>query len=119
MSEQHITNDIITFLNMLPMSYSYETTTTGGVKRGRVVTKAKLKGKSDIVWTYWGIDIKLETKKPKDGVQSPDQKDFQDDVERNGGLYFLPESIDDVRRIIKWINSQKWFQIYKKERYGV
>lgn len=55
------------------------------------------KGISDIILLTKGRAIFIEAKSPK-GVQSPDQKQFQADVEKAGCEYLLARSIDDLKK---------------------
>jgi hypothetical protein len=53
------------------------------------------KGSSDIIGcTRTGIFIGVETKDTTD--QTGPQKDFQDSIEKRGGIYILAYSVDDV-----------------------
>jgi len=116
MGETTVTNEIVKFLNDMPWSFAHETPNSGRIRNGRVVGKTKTPGMSDINWNYFGINIKLETKL-KNGKQSNDQVDFQEDIEYTGGLYFLVRSVQDVIEIIDDLNSSHWFKKYVDLRY--
>lgn len=64
----------------------------------RALPKYTPKGISDIIVIIKGIFYGLEVKTDK-GRQSPEQKIFQEDVERSGGKYFIVRSIDDVIKL--------------------
>jgi len=54
------------------------------------------KGWSDIVGcTNDGQGLFVEAKSTK-GVQSPEQRAFQEEVEKRGGVYVLARSVDDL-----------------------
>lgn len=56
-------------------------------------------GGSDLIGLYKGralfVEIKTET-----GRQSPEQKTFQQCVERHGGIYRILRSVDDARSFL-------------------
>lgn len=52
-------------------------------------------GSPDIVCCVRGRYVGIECKAPK-GRQSPNQKIFQENLEKAGGLYILAKSIEDV-----------------------
>jgi hypothetical protein len=54
------------------------------------------KGVPDIIAIVKGQFVGLEMKRP-DGRQSADQKQFEEDVVKAGGRYFVIKSIDDIR----------------------
>lgn len=62
--------------------------------------RAGVSGAPDIVavvkGTYVGIEVKAS-----DGRQSDDQKQFQEDLERAGGIYVLARGIDEVETALK------------------
>lgn len=63
-------------------------------KWGRVM-RAAPKGHSDILACIGGRYVAIETKSAT-GRQNPDQKIFQQAVQRASGIYVLARSIDDV-----------------------
>lgn len=67
-------------------------------KHFRKMPKNSRKGVADIFLLHKGTPYFIEVKS-KTGVQSQDQKDFQKDVNENGGIYVLARDIEDVRRI--------------------
>jgi hypothetical protein len=50
---------------------------------------------------YVGIEVKGQDAKGKWGVQSADQKAFQDNLEAAGGKYILAMSVEDVIKNLK------------------
>jgi hypothetical protein len=50
--------------------------------------------------------IFLEVKRPKVGKQSDEQKQFQYMIERNGGFYYIVDSIDKMIEILKDISTR-------------
>ena len=64
----------------------------------RALPKYTRKGFPDIIVFWNGFPVCLEIKAPK-GKQSPDQKDFQADCEKQGIEYHLIKSLDDVIKI--------------------
>jgi hypothetical protein len=64
----------------------------------RAMPKYTPKGIADIIVVHVGRPYFLEVKRPKT-YQSPEQKQFQDDVERAGALYAVVRSIDDVQAL--------------------
>lgn len=61
----------------------------------RKPSKYTRRGMSDILLVHIGRAYFIEVKRPG-GKQSPDQKLFQEDVEKSGGLYALVSSVDDI-----------------------
>lgn len=53
----------------------------------------------DSVGTY-GQFLAIEVKGPK-GKQTEDQKAFEEAVKKNGGIYCLARSVDDVRKALE------------------
>ena len=62
-----------------------------------------LKGVPDIIGherphgTMWGIEVK----EPGGNGQSEFQKDFQADLEKDGGVYILAYELEDVIKVLK------------------
>ncbi len=67
----------------------------GGIKR---VYSSTQRGTADISATIKGRSVKVEVKVGKDR-QSPKQKEYQQQVERAGGLYFIAK---DFQRFFDW-----------------
>lgn len=64
-------------------------------ERFRAMPKYSLTGVSDIIALKEGIAYFIEVKRPK-GVQSGNQKIFEELVTKNGGIYKVVMSIDDI-----------------------
>lgn len=62
-------------------------------------------GSSDILGVYRGRFLAIEVKSPT-GKQSPDQKIFQRMVEKNGGIYLLVRSVDELADAMHPLMSQ-------------
>lgn len=56
-------------------------------------------GGSDFVGTYRGRALYVEIKTPT-GRQSPEQKTFQNKVERHGALYRIVRSVEDAYALL-------------------
>jgi len=54
------------------------------------------RGFSDTVIVKNGVVIFCEYKKEKGGVQSPDQKIFQHNIESHGGIYIIVNSLESL-----------------------
>lgn len=61
----------------------------------RALPKYTRKGFPDIMVLWQGYPVFLEIKAPK-GRQSPEQKEFQADCEKQGIEYHIIKSLDDV-----------------------
>lgn len=61
-----------------------------------------MKGIPDIIMVVNGRFIGLEVKS-ESGRQSDEQKEFERNVTKNGGAYYLIRSIEDVQMILKGI----------------
>jgi len=58
-------------------------------------------GSADVSATYKGRSVKVEVKIGKD-TQSDDQKNYQESIEKAGGIYFIAKSWDSfINQIIK------------------
>lgn len=57
-------------------------------------------GGSDLIGLYRGRALFVEVKTP-DGRQSPEQKTFQQCVERHGGIYRILRSVDEARAFLQ------------------
>ena len=76
--ETEIEKLILEYLRNLPRCKAYKTPNLGGRGGGRR-TKAREKGYSDIVCSYYGYYISIEVK-TETGKQSEDQKNFEKDI---------------------------------------
>lgn len=68
--------------------------------RGKFCIKGKwvefgISGQADITCVARGIAVFVEAK-TEDGIQSPEQKQFQEDVEAVGALYILARTRDEA-----------------------
>jgi len=100
MPENEIIKDIAKTLEILPGVYAWRNN-TGAVKRGpgRYVRFGK-KGSGDFLGLIkGGRFLAIEAKQPGEN-QSPDQVEFQEEVEALGGLYLLAESGPEIVPII-------------------
>jgi hypothetical protein len=61
-------------------------------------------GGSDFVGTYRGRALYVEIKTPT-GRQSPEQKQFQQKVERHGAMYRIVRSVDDARALLSELRA--------------
>lgn len=68
----------------------------------RRVVKFGALGFSDLIACINGFFVAIECKAPKTGVQSDNQKDFEAEVRRGGGRYWL---IDDSRKLEEMLRS--------------
>lgn len=96
---------ILIYVTSLPGSY-FERRNTGASKypdaNGKEwFVRFGVKGAPDIqgvLKTQWGGQaIAIECKRLKGGKQSTEQKQWQKNFERGGGIYILARSVDDVR----------------------
>ena len=103
--ESDIQAAILIYITSLPGSY-FERRNTGASKyrdaNGKEwYVKFGVKGAPDIqgtLKTQWGGQaIGIECKRLKGGKQSTEQKQWQRNFERAGGLYILARSVSDVR----------------------
>jgi hypothetical protein len=62
-------------------------------------------GGSDLVGVYRGRAVFVEVKTPV-GRQSPEQKLFQQCVERHGGIYVILRSVDEARAWLAQLRSE-------------
>jgi len=62
-------------------------------------------GISDFTVIKWGVVLQLEVKKPKGGVQSQNQKDFQASWEAQGGIYICGCANDTIEFLENFRNG--------------
>lgn len=71
-----------------------------------------MKGVPDIIVIYKGSFIGIEVKRPGT-YQSPEQKEFEMQCNRNGGSYFVVRSVDDIIKLdsilLKYANTSYTF----------
>jgi VRR-NUC domain len=101
MKETQIQSDICDYLEL--RRHFFTRVNTVGVfdsARGihRRPSRHNKRGMSDILVVHVGVPYFLEVKTPV-GRQSPDQKDFQEQVEKAGGVYAVVRSIPDVQAL--------------------
>ena len=70
-----------------------------------------LKGVADLVIVLNGRVIFVEFKNGNKGVQSPEQKEFQKNVEALGHPYFIWRTDEDVKDFIKGIKNEEHQQV--------
>lgn len=94
-SEHDIQALILIYVTSLPDTFAFRMNTGKARMGGRFVTFG-IPGQPDIFaiirGRFVGIEVKTAT-----GRQSKDQKNWQRNCERAGGLYILARSVDDVR----------------------
>ena len=93
--ESDIQAAILIYVTSLPGSYGFRMN-TGAVKDGDRFIRYGVKGQPDIFLILKGRFVGIECK-TKTGRQSNDQKNWQRNCERAGGIYILARSVDDVR----------------------
>ena len=90
---------ILIYVTSLPCSFGWRMN-TGAVQQGDRFIRYGIKGQPDIFLILNGRFIGIEAK-TKTGRQSADQKQWQRNCERGGGLYILARSVDDVRDVLE------------------
>ena len=66
---------------------------------GQWIPSSGIKGTADISATIWGKAVKIEIK-IKDR-QSPDQRSYQQAIEKAGGLYWICHSMEEFLNLMK------------------
>jgi len=108
--EKLIQKQILNFLSAYGI-FVFRVNTTGVFDPSRKVFRRlggyNLKGVADILGVlpngkFLAIEVKTQS-----GKQSLFQKNFQNQIEKNNGIYILARSIDDVRYIVNqdWTNA--------------
>ena len=73
----------------------------GGTRDVREAHKLKitglLPGVSDLIVIHFGVAYFIEVKKPKTGVQSQVQKEFQKRIESHGFKYYIVDNLEDFQ----------------------
>ena len=94
--------------------FSYKNSTAGIYKKatGSYIPSQSV-GSPDIIAVIDGVYVGIEVKGPK-GKQSADQKQFQKDLEKAGGLYILARSVEDVDKGIGGYYREKCLQLANK-----
>lgn len=109
-SSNGLTRCIIDFLNLsghqaerintMGRMLDYRKTYTDVIGRTKTIGSTKYipttgtKGSADISATIAGRSVKIEVKYGKDR-QSKDQKAYQEQIEKAGGIYFIAKNFDD------------------------
>ena len=98
-SEHDIQSLILIYVTSLSETFAFRMNTGKARMGGRFVTFG-IPGQPDIFaiiqGRFVGIEVKTET-----GRQSKDQKNWQRNCERAGGIYILARSVDDVRIVLE------------------
>jgi len=99
MLEKHIQKQILDYLSYRPGKYWRQNTgaMVAEYKGRKRFMKFGINGCADITGVKDGRRVEIEVKQPK-GKQSESQKQFQELIESQGGLYVLARSLEDVRR---------------------
>lgn len=102
MIELDVQSLILIYLTSLPKSHFYRVNTgvfpdSDGVRRIRTCPK----GTPDIKGTLNGRSVVVEAKRSKGGKHAEDQKNWQRNHERAGGLYILANSVDAVKNALR------------------
>lgn len=103
-SEHDVQSLILIYVTSLPNSFGFRMNTGTSTHDGRF-TRYGVKGQPDIFLIYRGLFVGIECKS-KTGTQTRDQKQWQKNCERGGGIYVIARSVDDVRRVIDDINRR-------------
>ena len=104
MTESHIQAQIVEYLALRGIfchSVPNEGAGKNKLRTMQMITTGLRPGVADlVVWLPWGRIGYLEVKTPQ-GKQSPKQKRFQERCEKNGILYAVVRSVEDVEEILK------------------
>ncbi len=76
---------------------------TGWFVRHNLQRRYSYKGMPDIIATKYGITLEIEFKSTN-GKQSPEQEQYQEDLEDHGGHYVLAYSVQTVANYIQEYN---------------
>ena len=101
-TEKQIQNEIIRFLGTNPAVRVWRSN-TGVARFGKQVVRFGIKGQADItgIFSVEGLACPLWIEvKSSNGVQTKEQKDFQNMIEKFNGLYILARSVQDVENAI-------------------
>ena len=99
MSEAATQAEILVIVTALPTAMFWRQNVGTARDAGGRVVRFGLPGTPDILGTYQGRAIGIEVKSAT-GRQRPEQKLWQAQFERAGGLYILARSVDDVRQAL-------------------
>jgi len=98
-SEKDAQKSIIAWLTAKRMFFYRQNTGTFATEAGGYYRFGTV-GAPDIVLICAGIYVGIECKSSS-GRQSPAQKDFQERLEKVGGVYILARSMDEVQKRLK------------------
>jgi len=106
--EQGILNSIIEYLSLRKIPFVH-IRNTGSInhRNGQIFfhkPKFHQRGVSDLIINYLGRAIAIEVKAPK-GRLSPEQKEWLDKWQKNGGVSVVARSIDDVENAMSEVRS--------------
>ena len=105
-TEAQIQSEIMAFLERVPQAHFYRTSPSRG---GRGHHRSEI-GQPDITGCYKGQFWAFEVKARKGvmirkGVQSEKQMEFQANIEKAWGKYFLVRSLDEVIKIFEEVSG--------------
>lgn len=95
MRESDIQALILIYITSLPNTYAYRMN-TGAAHDGTRMVRYGIPGQADIFACMHGRFVAIEVKTAT-GRQSKAQQQWQQNVERAGGIYILARSVEDVR----------------------
>lgn len=98
MLEKQIQSAILDWLRWHHV-FCWKQNTVGIRKPNGSYIPASTTGIPDILCIIKGQFVGIEVKSEK-GIQTDNQKHFQNEVERAGGIYILAKSIDDVQNVL-------------------
>lgn len=97
MTEKQLQNDILRAFGTLPNLRLWRAN-VGAARIGQRVVRFGIPGQADLTGILPdGRRLEIEVKSPH-GRQSPQQRIFQQMIERFHGVYILARNIDDVRQ---------------------
>lgn len=101
-SEHDIQSLILIYVTSLPNTFAFRMNTGKARMGGRFVTFG-IPGQPDIFAIIQGRFVGIEIKSAA-GRQSKDQKNWQRNCERAGGIYILARSVEDVDAALRKAN---------------
>lgn len=105
MAEKQIQNEILRVFGARPDMRLWRANVGMMVIDGRPV-RFGIKGQADLTGILaGGRRLEIEVKSPT-GKQSEDQRNFQAMIERQGGLYILARSVQDVEEALEKAKEQ-------------
>lgn len=112
--EKHIESPILYYLKSKSNIHAWKNPTTGRYivqTKSWIKTKGTITGVSDIIAVYKRkcdgicLTLFLEVKTAK-GVQTEAQKEFQKNIEKLNGLYFIVRSIEDTKKALEFAENK-------------